>query len=698
MSYPFRSSPVLWLLLGGLLAVVLVRRFFHPAYLGVLLVGSLSLLTVSLVLLFGRTTVPGLLLVSIGFSGFLVYGSFISYSVRVERQWLLNRRLTIRATWKPPNRLEVNRVNGDPYRTQLYFRPGTSRRELDQYKRDGSISLNATGRVDWYGVGNSFRHYLSNNEFRGLFRLTRLHGLEVKSGEQGHGLDQLRGMIQGYLAGLRSRAPTSVAMLQALILGEKEFSNRLALSLRRLGLYHLFVISGLHVGIIACCFWSLLQGLPVFSRGILAGLVLIVYVGFLGWPIPATRALVMLLIIGIGSYLDRRISLFHVLCVTVLFFMLVNPFVVFEPGFQLSVGAVAGIVLVQPTARRVSSRWWIRMALISLGAYCGVLPVLLYHFGYVSPLGLPGSFIGSLVFPALVALLTVQLLLLSVGWTVPSRWVEELLHQGVKVVSEVLSSWPMILEFPEVTVPTITVIVVILGFSLWPRTGTLTRFCLIGVLAGGLLIGQAAESKPSLVLHKTGREASVFVTTEKGEHGLFLPTGARLDTYTFYSRVRRLKSMGIHHLDFFVGDYSREMLRRVDPPVTIGTVVTSWRRPSGASWDNIRFGPDYSTLSTGTFDIHFRGRTPGGVPIRSNALGAVTSTGKCLIVNSSVLSGDAFQQLRASDCELLFLEDAPVRFDLEGRLLGRNFNEGISFAERIVTNVLSGQLLTGAED
>lgn len=691
------SSPVIVLLVGGLAGVVCVRWLFEPSFLTVLLPGAALCLLLGTVLSFGRSLNKTLGLLLIGFGLFALYAGYRSYRNRIRRHWLVNRRLNLEGNWRPPNQFSVRRVNGFRHRARLYFTPRSSFRDLSQYRSDGRVLINLTGTVNWYGVDSNFRQYLKNRGFAGRLDVERIHSVRVRPEPEEGWIASVRRSVELFFNEVQPRAPTSVSLLKALVLGTTDFSNRLTILLRRLGLYHLFVISGLHVGLMFYTVWFLLEDLPDVPRRSLAGGILLAYVSFLRWPLPATRAMVMLAVGGLSTCLNRRVQLRDVLGVTVLVFMVHDPFVIFAPGFQLSVGAVAGIMLVRSVVERYSGSTLPKLALVTLGAYAGVTPVLVYHFGYLSPVALPGGLLGAMLFPGLVATIGVQLLALWVHWSFVYESVEGLLDQGIVLAVEALGQWPMVVSIPEVSVPAVGVILLGLYGFLRPKTSRFLRVLLAVLLVTALWAGRRDPPGRSVFLGTAGGGIYVVMTTEHGHSGLFLPAGTRLNSYSFDSMAQRLQSMGIHHLDVVFSDYSRGMIQRVDPPFTIGTVVVPWRSQKPRRFGSITISGSHTTLSTGSFELRFDGRYRGEVPLRSNGFAAVTSTEKCLVVDSNVIRERTFDRLRGTGCEMVFLEDSPVRFSFDGRTLGRGKPVKTSFGSRVVNRLWNGLYDNGNE-
>lgn len=135
----------------------------------------------------------------------------------------------------------------------------------------------------------------------------------------------------------------NIAFLQLLLLGEKNIENyRFLANVKNLGLTHLFVISGFHISAL----FRFLNFLPskffpnktqkVFEYFIC--LFLLFYAWFLNWSIPASRAVLLLLLQNVFFGKQRRFqpSKFECLSMIQTIFFLTQPSLVFSLSFVLS--------------------------------------------------------------------------------------------------------------------------------------------------------------------------------------------------------------------------------------------------------------------------------------------------------------------------------------------------------------------------
>src|SRR5262249_14799799 len=110
------------------------------------------------------------------------------------------------------------------------------------------------------------------------------------------------------------------------------------------GLVHLLSISGFHVGLITAWVFLIARLLRVGrSRAfILSAAVSVVYVAFLGWPAPASRAAALAIVVALCRVRQRHVHADSVLAATCLMVLLLDPWAIIDLGGWLSAAALWG--------------------------------------------------------------------------------------------------------------------------------------------------------------------------------------------------------------------------------------------------------------------------------------------------------------------------------------------------------------------
>ena len=231
--------------------------------------------------------------------------------------------------------------------------------------------------------------------------------------------------------------PVRSGLLEALLLGRRGGDlDDLNESFRAVGLAHVLSISGAHLGILLLLVWAL--GRCVIGRPAwVACLVLVALAVFLlvvPWRTPIIRAAIMSGVFSVGYGMGRRLRGIEMLAGAALIVLIWKPGDLFTAGFQLSFGAVGGILLwtrplslrvwpepevrlLHPTAAQQTDRWLIDFVCASLVAFLVALPLVMYHFRLLSPLA---ALLSMLALPVLTGLLGVGYLKILLGLALPS--------------------------------------------------------------------------------------------------------------------------------------------------------------------------------------------------------------------------------------------------------------------------------------
>ncbi len=140
--------------------------------------------------------------------------------------------------------------------------------------------------------------------------------------------------------------PEDAAMLTALLTGDRTFLTRnLRAGFERTGSFHLIVVSGLHLAILAGCVFTLTKRLriPRLPATALTLLVTLAYALFTGFAIPAQRGFWMIALYLIGRLLYRNRSPLNVIGFATLCIAAASPRSIFDASLQMTLLAVASI-------------------------------------------------------------------------------------------------------------------------------------------------------------------------------------------------------------------------------------------------------------------------------------------------------------------------------------------------------------------
>ena len=226
---------------------------------------------------------------------------------------------------------------------------------------------------------------------------------------------------------------TSASVTMAVLLGDTSTMDQSLLSnMRYGGIAHVFAVSGLHVGALFAfllAIFSKRRALPGAAKWLIAAGVLAFYGGICGFSARVARALVMCLAFYSDKLFGGKRDSAESMGKAAALVLAVSPAAIFDAGFLLSFGAVAGILSLSPVISRLLSEWIpargrgrkalrgaVAAVSVSLGATAVTLPVMCRCFGYVSG----GSLLLNVfIVPLVSAVFPVFLALAAVAAAVP---------------------------------------------------------------------------------------------------------------------------------------------------------------------------------------------------------------------------------------------------------------------------------------
>src|SRR6266403_1750548 len=228
---------------------------------------------------------------------------------------------------------------------------------------------------------------------------------------------EVQNFLSGIVLGLRHQTPEDI---------EEPFQQT--------GTLHLFAVAGLHVGIVATLLWMLAM-VARLSRKWAAALIipsLFFYAAITGLHVSSVRAAIMASVLLGGIFFERKVFLLNSLAAAAFFLLCWDTNELFSTGFQLSFAVVGAIILFAEPLFGFLQRWgapdpflprsllrgpkrlmhagfeWLfRGASVSLAAWIGSLPFILWYFYIVTPISL---FANLVVVPIAFFILAIALL------------------------------------------------------------------------------------------------------------------------------------------------------------------------------------------------------------------------------------------------------------------------------------------------
>ena len=216
-------------------------------------------------------------------------------------------------------------------------------------------------------------------------------------------------------------------ILKSMILGDKSgIDDYIKDMYREAGIYHILVISGLHISITALVVeWILSHFLNVKKAALASIAFICIYCVFTGAGVSAVRAVIMAVVVIVAKVIYRESDLLSSASFSAILLLIYEPLYAFDIGFQYSFSAVFSIgLLAEPvgtalkramnTALTKTENENKEILMISnricaalgtcLAVFIGTMPVQIYHFNYIYPLSVIVNMIIVPLVPMIVVL------------------------------------------------------------------------------------------------------------------------------------------------------------------------------------------------------------------------------------------------------------------------------------------------------
>ena len=366
-------APVLWLLLPFIVGLIAGRALALPAQIW-LLAGALLAIVTAIVfskkpLVWAIGLCLALLLTGAAYYGFR-RARLPAWDNLPPREARLTLRIDRMLAPSPDGKrisgfarvaqadAHLNELIGQRLYFSLARRPG----EEAPIRSTEIAVVGVLQALPYSAPADTFEGYLTNLGLN--FRLNRGRQLELARPPTAYRVFCERAVTKMNAllgAGVVARRPELVAILRAMMLGQKqELSEEQDALFMHSGTMHLFAINGLHIGVVALSLHMLLTMLrcPRTATSLITLAVLWLDVDTTGATPSAVRAFLLVASFEVAFMLRLPNNGIAALANAALVVLVLDPMALFGASFQMSYGVVLAIMcLGLPLAERLQTRW-----------------------------------------------------------------------------------------------------------------------------------------------------------------------------------------------------------------------------------------------------------------------------------------------------------------------------------------------------
>ncbi len=237
------------------------------------------------------------------------------------------------------------RINGR-IPAKVTFYTGECEADIGDVIDIGSCSFSVPSK-DYLFDGESY--YRSDGVFLSIGKASDITAVKCEGHRLKRAVDSYREqMIFDFRSALGAH---SGQLLAGMVFGEKRgLDENIRTAVYRVGIGHMLAVSGLHVSVAVFVLMRLLKRLRVnkYAAFVLMECLLLFLVTLANYPVSAVRAAIMMNFVYAAGLFRRQNDTFNALAGAVLLICVIQPYVIYDEGFILSVAGTFGIGVAAP--------------------------------------------------------------------------------------------------------------------------------------------------------------------------------------------------------------------------------------------------------------------------------------------------------------------------------------------------------------
>lgn len=313
-----------------------------------------------------------------------------------------------------------------------------------------------------------YPEFLQNHDIKGVIKVNHLF-LDTCTNRPLNVVERIQLYRINLIHEMKNLDIDGVDDIIALTLGDTSYLSAERIEqLKKLGIYHLYAVSGSHVALLNIFLFKLLlrMNIKYHHAELIIFILLPIYAILTGLSPSVLRAVgVVMVYIVLKKIIDT--DALQILSITFIVYTIYNPHIIFDIGFQLSYMVSTFIILCVPIIKSFNTIH--KMITINIVSQLSSFVILLIHFNTFQWLGFITNFLFIPLFEIIIfPLVMIFMIILATVGKVPSIYtipLEIVLNQTFKLI-EIISLFPInelvIKNLPELIYFVILIIIVII--------------------------------------------------------------------------------------------------------------------------------------------------------------------------------------------------------------------------------------------
>lgn len=362
------------------------------------------------------------------------------------------------------NYLSIRLIGKEKLQANYYFKTEKEKNEfIRQYKLGDKMLINGSLSIPSKNTNPNLFNYKKYLYNEGIHYILNIKEYK-KIINNPNFIYQLKSILIEKIESFTQSSP----YLYALILGDDRYLNEEVInSYQKIGISHLFAISGMHISILSGVLLFLFRKLHFNEKisYLLVILFLLIYLFITGYSPSILRSVVLFLLLSINKLFKLNIKTFNMFLLTISLIIIIEPFIIFKVGFQFS-SIVSGTLILFSFLINKYKYYITKLLMTSFIAFLVGVPISINNFYQINVL----SFIYNLFFVPLMTFILFPLTLITFIFPFLENvllFVIDLMEKSSKICSLI----PSILIFKKTILIVVVIyyIIVFLIFINWNR-------------------------------------------------------------------------------------------------------------------------------------------------------------------------------------------------------------------------------------